>query len=305
VPAHAAKFSPQDWQETFKDPNWVYNESKETSQSRPSDATKRPKANRKTSVPQKSTSKTQDEPEASRPRYQAFTEESEHGEPDAMDIDSAPTPVKNATRTAPTSPRLNTTAGVGAMPNGSATAPSSATTAKPPGGGLDALGPDMLDPLMKPQTNGIAGMANVGDALPFESQASNSHPIKANAAQELKFPILPYPPPVPTKLDIPTVDDYFHRMGSYVKAYRNYSKQLTKHFASRSAELDEGLDEHFIHQRGETTTKLGFASYLARMEEDEGVVETWKLAQEKHIIALHQCEEIRNKTMKLYQNLQT
>jgi hypothetical protein len=290
VPAHAAKFNPQDWNETFKDPNWVYNESKETSQSRSSEATKRPKAARKASVPQKSSSKTQDESEASRPRYQAFTEEAENGEPDAMDIDSG------------ASSTPDTTAGV--MPNGSATAPSSATTAKPPGGGLNGLGPDLLDPVIKPQANGVSGMASVGDALPFPSQASNSHPIKTNAAQSLKFPQIPFSPPPPTKLDLASADEYFNRMGTYIKSYRKYSKLLTKHFASRDAEMDGDLDDHFIRNRGETTKKLGFASYLAKMEEDESVMETWKVAQEQHITALQQCAEVRNKTMKLYQTPQ-
>jgi hypothetical protein len=67
----------------------------------------------------------------------------------------------------------------------------------------------------------------------------------------------------------------------------------------------EDLDDHFIQHRGETTKKLGFASYMAKMEEDESVMETWKLAQEKHIAALQQCADMRNKTMKLYQTLQT
>jgi hypothetical protein len=304
MPAHAAKFSPQDWQETFKDPNWVYNESRETSQNRPSEATKRPKAARKASVSQKSTSKTQVESEGSRPKYQAFTEEPENGEPDAMDIDSGPPPEKNGTRTAPTSPKPNTTAGIGAMPSGSATAPSSATTVKPPGGGLNGLGPDLLDPVTKPQSNGVSGMASVADALPFISQSSNSHPIKVNTAQTLKFPQIPFAPPPPTKLDRASTDDYFNRMGSYVKSWRAYSKVLTKHFAARNVELDEDLDDHFIRNRGETTKKLGFASYLAKMEEDESVIETWKVAQEQHITAMQQCAEVRNKTMKLYQTPQ-
>jgi hypothetical protein len=147
-------------------------------------------------------------------------------------------------------------------------------------------------------------MASVGDALPFPSQASNSHPIKTNAAQSLKFPQIPFSPPPPTKLDLASADEYFNRMGTYIKSYRKYSKLLTKHFASRDAEMDGDLDDHFIRNRGETTKKLGFASYLAKMEEDESVMETWKVAQEQHITALQQCAEVRNKTMKLYQTPQ-
>ncbi|KAJ4371537.1 hypothetical protein N0V83_004756 [Neocucurbitaria cava] len=92
-------------------------------------------------------------------------------------------------------------------------------------------------------------------------------------------------------------------METYVKAYKSYSKLLTGHFVGRNLELED-LDDRFIHHRGEGTKKLGFASYLARMKEDEEVMETWKVAQERHIQALLQCEEVRFKTIKLYQTLQ-
>ncbi|KAF1834353.1 hypothetical protein BDW02DRAFT_569139 [Decorospora gaudefroyi] len=308
--AQAAKFSPQDWQETFKDPNWVYNNTKETSPRRPSEATKRPKPGRKASVPvaPKVAPKAEEEPGASRPKYQAFAEEPANGDGDAMDIDSGPTtvpiPDKQSTRTAQTSPKLNTTAGVNSVPNGSATAPSSATTAVPPAGGLNGLGTDLLTPLVEPQTNGLSGMGNFGDTLPFPSQASNSHPVKANTPRNLKYPEVPHAPPPPTKLNLASADEYFSQMCKYVKAYRNYCNVLTGHFNARSNEMEE-LDDHFIHNRGETTKKVGFASYLVKMEEDEGVMQAWQVAQERHIAALQQCADVRNKTMKLYQTLQT
>ncbi|EUC32730.1 hypothetical protein COCCADRAFT_5651 [Bipolaris zeicola 26-R-13] len=303
VAPHAAKFSPQDWQETFKDPHWVYNDAKETSPRRPSEATKRPKAPRKASVQQNGTSKAQSQSDASRPKYQAFAEEPTSGDADAMDIDSGPpSSDKKGTTTGPTVPKLNTTL-PGTTPNGSSTAPPSTTTAKPPAEGLNGLGPDFIKPLVEPQKNGLGGMASVGDALPFSSEASNSHPIKANAAKSLKYPEIPQAPPVPAKLDLASIDHYFERMGSYVKSYRNYCKVLTGHFAARSVEMED-LDDHFIRNRGETTKKVGFVSYLAKMEEDESVMETWKVAQERHIVALQQCADVRTKALKLYQTLQ-
>jgi len=301
---HTAKFSPQAWQETFKDPNWVYNQEKETSPRRPSEATKRPKAARKASVQQNGASKSQESTDSARSKYQAFAEEPANGDVDAMDIDPVPPPsAKPAKKGTRTSPRLNT-AGVGATPNGSATAPSSATTANAPAEGLNGLGPDMINPVVEPQSNGLSGLGSVMDALPFPSGASSSHPIKANAAKNLKYPEIPGAPVPPTKLDVASVNTYFDRMGVYVKSYRAYCQVLTSHFAARSSEMED-LDHHFIHQRGETSRGIGFASYMAKMEEDESVMETWKLAQEKHITALQQCADVRNKTMKLYQTLQT
>lgn len=307
--AHATTFSPQDWQETFRDPHWVFTEAKETSPRRASEASKRTKSTRKPAVQQNGSSKTQNHSDGSRPRYQAFAEETVNGDADAMDIDSntppIPKPSKRGVRTAPTSPKINTSAGPGTVPNGSATAPSSGTTAKPPAPGLNGIGGiATVEPFVQPQHGGLSGLGSLADTLPFDSQSSRSHPTKPNTSQRLKYPEMPGAPAPPTKVDQASADQYFNRMEVYVKAYKNYSKALTSHFVARNAEL-ENLDDHFIHHRGETTKRLGFASYLARMREDEEVMETWKLAQERHIHALQQCEETRNKTIKMYQTLQT
>lgn len=305
---HAAKFSQQAWQDTFSDPTWLYTESKETSPRRASEATKRPKAARKPTVPQNDASKAQNQSDTSRPRYQAFAEETVNGDVDAMDIDSGtppiPKPVQRGIRTAPTSPKINTSAGPGVLPNGSATAPSSATTANPPIPGLNGIGGiATVEPFVKPPNGGLSGLGDLSDTLPFDSQPSRSHPTKPNTSQRLKYPEIPGAPSPPVKVDQASADQYFRRMESYVKAYKNYSKALTNHFVARNAEL-ENLDDNFIHRRGETAKRLGFASYLARMRDDEEVMETWKLAQERHIYALQQCEETRNKTIKMYQTLQ-
>lgn len=172
--------------------------------------------------------------------------------------------------------------------------------AKPPGIGLNGIG-DMAEPLLGPRNGGI-GLDDIKNALPFDSQASNAHPTKPHSAQQLKYPDVPCAPPPPTRIDQVTAEEYLNRMESYVKAYKRYYRTMTDHFNARNLELED-LDDHFIHHRGETTRKLGFASYLARMKEDESVMETWKLAQERHIHAMQQCEGVRNKTIKMYQTL--
>ncbi|KAJ4371538.1 hypothetical protein N0V83_004757 [Neocucurbitaria cava] len=198
--AHAAKFSPQAWKETFKDPNWVYTETKETSPRRASEANKRPKAARKASVPQNGAPKTQDQADSSRPKYQAFAEEAVNGDADAMDIDShtppvsGPGPLKGGVRTMPTSPKINTT-GIGTAPNGSATAPSSATTARPPPApGLYGIsGIANVAPFQSQPTNDL-GLGELQDSLPFPSQAADTHPTKPNTAQKLRYPEIPTAP---------------------------------------------------------------------------------------------------------------
>lgn len=88
-------------------------------------------------------------------------------------------------------------------------------------------------------------------------------------------------------------------MEHYVKSFRKYNKAMIDHFLAREAEM-ESLEENWIQNRGETTRKMGFASYLVGLKEDERVMETWKVAQQMHLLAMGKCEEVRNKTMKVH-----
>ncbi|KAH6633356.1 hypothetical protein C7974DRAFT_169975 [Boeremia exigua] len=294
---HTAKFSPEIWSETFKEPSWAM--PNEVPDRKNADALKRPKPVRKQSIP-----RPQDQPDRSRPKYQATAEEPT-GEPDEMDIDSDTPPTRNANtsatrpKTAPSSPRKEKSRRTGSVPPKTAPSPAPVGTSSTPGlNGLSGIA--AVEPFLSTQNDGLSAFDALKNTLPFESQASSAHPTKANTPRTLKLPPLPAAPHAPLKLDQATTDAYFSHMEGYVKAFHTFSKGITNHFASRSTELED-LDDRFIHIRGETTKKLGFASYLNRMKEDEAVMTTWKIAQERHIKALEQCEEVRNKTIKLYQ----
>ncbi|KAJ4989448.1 DnaJ domain-containing protein [Stagonosporopsis vannaccii] len=293
---HNAKFSPEIWSETFKEPSWAL--PNDVSDRKNSETLKRPKPPRKPSVP-----KPQDQPDRSRPTYQATAEELT-GEPEEMDIDSDTQPTKNANfsatrpKTAPSSPRKEKTRRTGSVPPKSAPSPALPSTSSAPGlNGLSGIA--TVEPFIPMSNGGLSELDALKNTLPFESRASTAHPTKPSSARTLKLPTLPAAPHAPLKLDQATTDAYFSHMESYVRAFHAFSKGITNHFASRSTELED-LDDKFIHIRGETTKKLGFASYLNRMKEDEAVMTTWKVAQERHIKALEQCEEVRNKTIKLY-----
>jgi hypothetical protein len=293
---HTAKFSPDVWQETFKEANWAYPTQKETSPRRAAETIKRPKPSRKASFPQRKAPSQSSSPQT---KYQAFAEEATNGDADAMDIDSETSPgsTDSAAKTRPST-------SAGEKTNGNtdtAVDKETAAASKPPASGLGGLA-DLasVEPLLPSHNGGLSGLDALKDTLPFPSQASTSHPTKPNSARSLKFPSVPVAPQAPTKLDHSTTDLYFSQMEAYARAYNAFSRDITEHFSARSAEL-ENLDTHFIHSRGETSSKLGFASYLNRMREDEGVMTTWKIAQERHITALEACEEVRNKSVKLRQ----
>lgn len=303
--SHATKFAPEHWAETFKEPSWAF-PTKETSPKRASAATRRPNPARKPSVVHEGTAKTS-QSDRSKTKHQAFAEDATtDGDGDAMDIDD--TPPEEIPKSAPAAPNLpprssprsmSTGNGTGTLPNGHASAPTSATTNKTPGPGLNGLsGLATVEPFLPSTNGGLGGLDDLKDTLPFQSQPSNAHPTKPNTAQKLKFPQVPAAPQPPSKLTQASVDSYFTLMEGYVRQYKAYNEALTKHFAARNVELED-LDEQFIRQRGETTQKLGFSSYLKKMKEDEQVTTVWKVAQEIHIKALEQCGEVRNK-MKQY-----
>lgn len=287
-----AKFKPEDWSGYFKEPSFVFSDQKETSPRRASEATKRPKAARKASVAQDKRTKAQEQTGNTRTKkYQATADDAEKGDVDAMDIDPSTPPVPHTETAKGQKPN-----GVNAVPN------VSAPTAKPPAPGLNGVTKSLVDDetFAAPKSNDM-GLNGFGDALPFPSEPSKAHPTKSNTAQKLKFPNMPLPPALPTTYDQVFVDLYFSRFESYCKDYMKATKEMTAHFVARDAELAGDLDDRFAHHRGETSKKLGFASYMARMKEDEQVLETWQVYQQNHLKAMAQCEEVRNRTMKLYQ----
>lgn len=310
VAANPTKFRPEDWANTFKGPSWAFPDQKDTSPRRGTDTAKRPsKPPRKASVTQEKRPKPPPQHDATRAKaHQASVADEIGGDADAMDIDSStpPIPSKDSTKmgshTAPPSPPREQPASSKA--NGSDVTASSTTDSKTSTSawhGLSSMAKDDLFTSARDSSEGGIALDDLAQTLPYESQASNMHPTKTSTAQKLKFPNLPRPPQLPSKLDQIFVDLYFSQFETYVKEYRKASKQMTAHFVARDAEVDD-MDHRFVHRRGETTKTIGFPSYLARMREDEEVLETWKVFQEAHLIALAQCEEIRNKTIKLYSN---
>jgi curved DNA-binding protein CbpA len=285
----AAKFKPEEWTNYFKEPSWVFSDQKETSPRRAPEAVKRPKAARKGSVAQDKRPRAQDQAGTSpSKKYQATADDAEKGDTDAMDIDPSTPPVQ-------TEESANGQTPAGTMPN-------DPPATKPRVAGLNGVTTALVDDdtFIAPKTSSM-GLNGVGDALPFPSESSKTHPTKSNTAQKLKFPNMPLPPALPTTYDQVFVDLYFSRFETYCKDYMKATKAMTTHFVARDAELAGNLDDRFAHHRGETTKKLGFASYLARMKEDEQVIETWRVYQQNHIRAMAQCEEVRNRSMKMYQ----
>lgn len=222
-----------------------------------------------------------------------------------MDIDSNTPPVgkanspRSGVQTAPTSPQeRNSQRG---MPNGSATAPTSATEVRPPDVGLSGLSSLAATEPFLPTTNGngLSGMNDLKSDLPFKSRASDSYPTDANASSTLKYPEVPVPPTLASKFTITTGADYLSNMDQYVKEYCKYNKVMLNHFRARQENLESDMEKTVCETRGASAKGIGFAQYYKMMKQDEGAMIAWQLAQSRHVQALGKCEEVRNKVKRL------
>lgn len=205
-----------------------------------------------------------------------------------MDIDTEPPPAPEPSL--PNQPATGTAAKDNAQTNPAEAASQSAAP------GLNLNGMKTVEPFTQADA-GLSGLGALGDQLPFPSQASNDHPLKSSNPRQIKYPRVPAPPVLPSSISPSATNEYFKQFEGYVRQYRQYRLAITAHLAARDEEFDN-LDDNFVRQRGERTQKLGFASYLQKNKEDEGVLEAFKVAQELHIKALEQCDDIRRKASK-------
>jgi len=317
APTQTAKFTQAEWKETFKDGTWAY-PAKETSPRRGSVPRKATKANqRKQASPSRdppiidlTESSSDDEvspvKEQSSPKgpsqappkgkYQAPTAEdvSNESSGDAMDIDPKITPEPSAKPTFFASRSnhksihsMTSMSSEGGVPLNSGTF----TFDKSGLNGLNGL--KTVEPLG--QTNngeGLSGLRDVGSTLPFESKASNIHPLKS-IPQELSIDFVPAPPDPPSVLNKATFEKYMIRFGHYFTAYRKFEAQILKHFRDEEEGLEQRLDPNWLRNAGEKTNTVGFDTYMKALEADERVEEVWRTARSRHRKAMAKCKDVR------------
>jgi hypothetical protein len=300
---HSAKFTPDEWVETFKDSTWAFDPTKETSPRRAATTNRRSKATTRkptsnpTNIPiidltgDGNAGKAANSKAEAAPKFQAFAE-------DAMDVDSDGPPAKE-----PHGSRTGAHASQPAL-NGTGAEPKPAATVPPPAQEQVASALDGLTNLKNvepfaPNENGLFGIADLGSSLPFKSQPSTSHPTKPNAAKQLNFPHLPVPPEVPAKLDAKSFDEYMIRMKLYTTAVQRFDDIMLKHFMARKEQM-AGLDPNWLRNQGETTKAPGFDTYTRAIEQDEQALEHWMTGKEKHKEAMAKCKDVRRRAARGY-----
>jgi hypothetical protein len=270
-PVQAAKFKPEEWSKYFKQPDWIFSERLSQDQSKPLPSMK----------------------------YQGTADDVEDSDADIMDIDLSTSPVQNIEPASATSKISSApfkgqgATSIGAIPIGAA------TTAKPPVSDLKDVIAELMDNnTFAAQKTRSMGLKKIDEDLPSSSESSNASINKSNPIHTIEFPL---PPALQTTRSQIFVDLYLSQFEKYCKEYINTTKELTRHFVTRDAELTASFDDRFAHHRAETTKKMGFATYMAKIKDDNKVLERWHVYQKKHLNAMEQCEKVRMKTMKLYQ----
>jgi curved DNA-binding protein CbpA len=269
----AAKFKPEEWDNYFKKPSWIFSEKLSQDQSEPPRSMK----------------------------YQGTVDDGEEGDTDVMDIDSSTLPVQNTETPSATS--QTTSAPIkGQYRNSIGTIPIGAfNKAKSCASDLEGVTAALMDNTFAAPKISSIGLEGNSEDLSSSSETLEANLNKFNRTHTLEFPNLPLPPASPITYSEILVDVYLSRFETYCKEYINTTKKVTSYFVTRNAELSGSIDDRFAHHRAETTKKLGFVGYMAKIKDDNKVLEMWQASQKEHIKAMEQCEKVRIKIMELYQ----
>ncbi|KAF2812462.1 uncharacterized protein BDZ99DRAFT_496872 [Mytilinidion resinicola] len=299
--APPVKFSPQQWQQTFKEPSWVY---PTTSPTRPaSTSSKRPgppKSRKGPTVPKAATvTDATDEPTLNGTSYARPQSISSDESSNAMEIDSETPPIPNGKRRAPVREARTVPASPHRAdwkddaPKQATTAPTSAT--EPQGPGLDGLaGLKNVAPFVPTTNGGLRDLNDLSSSLPFHSAPSAAHPLKPSTVDNFGLPTLPKAPEEPVPLTKQSFALYMQRMYTYISGFNKFNNDMLNHFRGRQESL-QNLHPAWLTAVGEPTGKLGFDSYMLGLKEDERIRLHWNVGTEKHQRNMEICQQIRLK----------
>lgn len=304
------KFNEEQWKDTFnKDPSWTMPGTNSGTNSK-TPSRKGSKLHTKTSADGVGGDGSQGQPhivvddDQGRPEAGVSVDQD-----DAMDIDTTP-PTQETAPTSSNEPRLyavpkstwreqaeqkQQTAGarkVSSRHNRQKTEPSMSTN-------LDDL--SHVEPIAQSAT-GLRNLADLSSTLPFQSAATPSRMTQSSEPQKLQTPPIPRVPIPPNRLTKVSWHTYALSFATYLEAYHAFIKTMLAHFDAREKQASARLlgGSGWLEAiGGDTSSSLGFASYWKGVQEDEKVRETWNIGCEKHLEAVRQFDELRERVRKL------
>lgn len=150
--------------------------------------------------------------------------------------------------------------------------------------------------------DGLKNLADLSSTLPFQSSATPSRATQSAEPQKLQTPPIPRVPTPPNRLTKGSWHTYALSFATYVEAYHAFNKTMLAHFDAREKQASARLlgGSGWLEAiGGDTSSSLGFASYWKGVQEDEKVRETWNIGCEKHLEAVRQFDELRERVRKL------
>lgn len=311
------KFSPDEWNQIFKEQKWAFPPPPPPPQSPNRQAT-----SRRPNPPRKQSRSSNKRPAVSTPASVGATVDdsgeeevgggtgsnveslSSHasGDGSAMDIDPAFTPPgdkpstaadvtnSNPTETTPKQPSLNPfRPSVESCDKGTRT-----NQQDGPNLNLDNL--KNVAPFASSK-DGLKGLDDLSSTLPFESRPAAS--AQSLAPQRLALPKPPKAPEVPDKLTQSAWERYLAQMRAYMFEWNGYNKKMLAHFNDRQRDVETGLTPDWMSTVGEGGGERGgYGKYMRGVEEDFRVRAHWDVSWEKHRDCLRGLGKVRERLLK-------
>ncbi|KAL2137233.1 hypothetical protein VTI74DRAFT_6444 [Chaetomium olivicolor] len=236
--------------------------------------------------------------------------------PSAMDIDTPPpepsTAQTNGVRNInvePTKPEWRAgTANV----NGTPTEPKLGAGLNPPNLNPTSAGSEDSDirpifsefrnvePFAPPKPSGLGSFAELSSNLPFPSRPSAKIPIPHEKPKQLDIPSPPTAPRPPqsllaipgAKVSTPAWTTYVREFEGYVKAWLEFNRKVTDHFAARQ-KINENRGGGWLNAQGDG----GVQEYLRSLEEDKFVRQRWMAACEAHELHFREFLGVRERVV--------
>lgn len=154
---------------------------------------------------------------------------------------------------------------------------------------------------LKQSGSGLKSLADLGDNLPFESQASKDIPIQLPKVQHLVFPDPPDAPRLPPAVAVEGLKPnaaswvkYLADFESYLAKWDEFNGQVVDHFATRRAHISRtrGLQGYaFLGARGDGEVW----EYFNWVQQDNDVRQRWNACCDQHEKRLREFIAFREK----------
>jgi len=295
-----AKFSTDQWQQTFKEPTWAYpppppiQSPRVPNGKRAKPLRKMSTANKRPSIPKPAfvSSAVSGEDEGDASNEASSVPESEGSSGNAMDIDTAfvppsAQPPQTATKTQSYTDPITHIIRSAVPPR------QSGVNCEADGEGHLNLSDLKKTAPFAPSDSGLKDLNELKATLPFPSTAS-AVPLQPSAPQQLSLPHPPKAPAIPETVTQSSWDLYLTYIRAYMAEWNMFNHKMLSHFSTRQTEVENKLGSEWLGSVGNE----GYSRYMKGVEEDFRVREHWDVSWEKHRECMKGLGKMKEKAVK-------